>query len=233
MTIPRTTGHPTTDPGRTVGRRRLSGRAGLALAGAGLLAATGLGALGQATPAQAAPSAPLSTVDLLQSTDVGALRANLGELNQQQTDLYGARTVSACTGEAGLDSVTGDKTLVSLGSTWSNADGENRALVTEAVAQARTPAAAARAANAVVTALRACQHEPKGHWRYGRVYHGPLRDGDHVWLDAIDGNGTVSGGVAVMLRGDRFGVVEVSNAVGDGDDAIKNTVLPAEQRLGG
>lgn len=85
----------------------------------------------------------------------------------------------------------------------------------------------------MVKALQRCQHEPKGHWRYGQLYHGPLRDGDHVWMDAIDGNGHVTGGVGVLLQGNRFGVVEVSSAIGDGDDAIKNTMLPAEDRLAG
>ena len=206
-------------------------RMGLTLATVAGVAAT-IGGLGTHA-AQADTTEPFDTTNLMQGRDIGSVKDNVGELNFQQTDLYGARAVSACTGESGLDSLAKNKNLVTLGSSWTNRDGESDGLVTEAIAQAKTKAQAKTAAKNVLAALRQCQHEPKGHWRYGQLYNGPLRNGGDVWMDVIDGKGHVTGGVAVLLQGNRFGVVEVTSAVGDGDDAIKNTMIPAEDRLAG
>lgn len=209
-------------------------RMGLALAGVAGVAAT-LGGYGTHA-AQAETTEPFGTTNLMQSADIGSVKDSVGELNFQQSDLYGARTVSTCTGEQGLGSLAKDKRLITLGSRWSNEDGVSGSSVTEAIAQAGSRSEAKRAAQNVLAALQSCQHEPTGHWHYGQLYHGPLRNGDHVWMDTIDADGTVSGGVGVMLQGLRLGVVEVSSVpttVGDGDDAIKNTLLPAEERLAG
>lgn len=217
----------------STGRNRRAGRTirtSLALAAAAGVAA-GLGGFGMhAASAESAQS--FGTSNLMQSQDIGSVKDDVGELNSQTTSLYGATGISACTGEDTFDSLTGNKNLTSMSSTWSNSDGETDGFVTESIAQAKTPKAAKAAANKVVAALRDCQTEPSGHWHYGKLYNGPLKDGDHVWMDAIDGDGTATGGIAVMLQGNRFGVVEVTSAVGDGDDAIKNVTYEAEPLLG-
>lgn len=212
-------------------RASIAVRMGLTLATVAGVAAT-VGGLGAHT-AQAETIEQFGTANLIQGQDIGSVKDNVGELNFQQTDLYGARTVSICTGESGLDTLAKSKYLTTVGSRWSNEDGASRGVVTEAIAQARSKSEAKTAALNVLAALRQCQHEPKGHWRYGPLYHAPLRDGDHVWMDVISGSGKVTGGVGVLLQGSRFGVVEVTSAIGDGDDAIKNTMLPAEDRLAG
>lgn len=206
-------------------------RMGLTLATVAGVAAT-IGGLGTHA-ARADTTEPFGTINLMQSQDIGLVKDNVGELNFQQSDLYGSGPVSTCTGESGLDSLAKNTFLITLGSSWTNKDGQSDGLVTEAIAQARSKSEAKKAARNVVKELRQCQHATKGQWHYGQLYHAPLRDGDHVWMDTIDGNGHVSGGVGVLLQGNRFGVVEVSSAIGDGDDAIKNTMIPAEDRLAG
>ncbi|SDT46696.1 hypothetical protein [Microlunatus soli] len=218
---------------QAAGRKGLAARAALALAVAAG-AAVGLSGFGLHS-ADAASTDPIDTVNLIQGRDFSSFKDNVGELNQQTTDLYGAHGISACTGEDSLDTLTGNKDLTSIGSTWSNADGEVDGLITEAIVEAKTPAAAKAAAATVVAALKECQTEPEGHWHYGKLYNGPLKDGDHVWMDSIDGDtGKATGGVSVMLHGNRFGIVEVqqsAGSVGDGDDAIKNVSYEAELRL--
>lgn len=215
-------------------RRGLAARTGIAVAAAAT-AAVGLSGLG-IHAADASPADPIDTVNLIQGQDFSGFKDNVGELNQQTTDLYGAHGVSACTGEDGLEKLTGNKDLTSIGSTWSNSDGESDGLITESIAEAKTPAAAKASAKKVLKALKDCQQEPKGHWHYGKAQHIPTKNVDLFYLDSVDGNGKVTGGVSVMQHGNRFGVVEVQQsegATGNGDDAIKNVTYAAQLRLAG
>lgn len=219
-------------PGRTAFGKGAVVRAALALATAAGVAA-GIGGLGLHA-ADAATTHPFGTTNLIQSQDFRGFKDNVGDLNEQTTQLYGARSVSACTGEDSLDALTGNKNLTSIGSQWQNFDGEGDGFITEAIVQADTPAAAKAAANKVLRAVKECQTEPRGHWHYGKLYGGPLTDGGNVWMDSYNGNGKETGGIAIMLQGNRFGVVEVrqsAGSVGTGDDAIKNVTYKAQKRL--
>jgi hypothetical protein len=225
-----------TKPHTPAARKRLAVRAGAALATVGLaagLAGFAVQAAQAAQAGQAATAAPVGTSNLIQSEDFGGIIDVVGELNHQSTNLYGDDPVTICDRYDDLEALTGNKHLTSLSSVWTNSDGETNAKMKEAIAQAQTKSAAKAAAAKVLATLRDCQQMPPGNWHYGQVYHGPLRDGDHVWMDIISGKGKVTGGVAVMLEGNRFGVLEVTSTAGDGDDAIKDAVLPAEERLAG
>lgn len=119
-------------------------RMGLTLATVAGVATT-IGGLGTHA-AQADTTEPFGTTNLMQNQDIGLVKANVGELNFQQTHLYGARTVSACTGQSGLDSLAKNKVLITLASSWTNEDGQSDGLVTEAIAQARSKTEAKKAA---------------------------------------------------------------------------------------
>jgi hypothetical protein len=214
------------------GHKQFVVRAGLALATAAGVA-TGIAGFG-AHAADAAGTHPFGTTNLIQSQDFSGFKENVGELNTQDTNLYGAVSISACTGEDSLDEITGNKNLTSIGSQWFSDLDDGTGYINETIVQAKTPAAAKAAANKVLKAVKSCQHEPKTHWRYGKVYNGPLKNGDNVWMDSYTGKGKNNGGISIMLQGKRFGVVEVqqsAGATGTGDDAIKNVSYQAQKRL--
>ena len=117
------------------GRKAIAVRAGLALATAAGVAAgiTGLGL----HAADAASTHPFGTTNLIQSQDFGAFKDNVGELNAQTTQLYGARSVSACTGEDSLDEITGNKNLTSIGSQWFSDLDDGTGYINETIVQAK------------------------------------------------------------------------------------------------
>lgn len=212
------------------GNRTLRGL--LALSAASVAALGGIGLhTADAQGAAAVPTRPVSTLNLVQSSDFGSVKEVVGELNAQSSSLYGDAPVTQCRPYKNFEGLTGDKELTSLSSVWTDPEGESPAMMTEAVASASSQAQATLDAQKVLAALRTCQNRPAGIWSYGRVYHGPLVNGSHVWMDLLDGRGNATGGVAILLNGNRFAVVEVRRTAGDGDDAIKDALYVAEKRL--
>ncbi|MFT4083151.1 MAG: hypothetical protein QM638_11250 [Nocardioides sp.] len=216
---------------RPTSRTQLLRRTGIAAIAAGIAGLGGIG-LYAANAANAADAPGIGTGNLVQSQDLGAdVSRTVGELNYQSTDLYSDSPVTICDRGDDFEALTGNKHLTTMSSVWSNSDGVNDATMSEAIAQAPSKAGATKAAKKVLAVLRECQQEPAGHWRYGQLYNGPLTNGKHVWMDILNGKGKATGGVAVMLDGTRFAVLEVTGTVGDGDDAIKDAEAVAEARL--
>ncbi len=128
------------------------------------------------------------------------------------TECTGKRTVGAQT----LGDITGhDPRLYGL---WeepaSSATADEAIAMAESVSQART------ATTRLLAAQTTCQHEPVGHWVYGRIHRWQRHDDVRAaWLGRFPaeanttgqapGDAEPCGGVAVLRNGQRFGVLEV------------------------
>ncbi|MFC8506347.1 hypothetical protein ACFU3J_15290 [Streptomyces sp. NPDC057411] len=158
-----------------------------------------------ARPAAVAVAAPgLGSADLLQSEDYA--RRGLKPVGATVT-LTGRQALSACSGEETMRDLTKGKAAAYASVTWTFAtDG----LLTESAASAPTKTAAATWEKQLVSLVQDCQDEPAGHWYYGAAHTLTTPAGTARWYPAHNGDGTVSGGVAVLRSGTKVAVVELS-----------------------
>ena len=150
--------------------------------------------------------------------------------------------VSSCTGERTVGARTmGDITGhdPQVFGAWEEPSTTETA--NEFVAMARSPREAEVAADRLLAAHTTCQHQPVGHWVYGRAGRRQLSQGVWAsWLGQYPGsaNGTGQapsgadpcGGVAVLRNGRRFAVLEVFMCTDAGQ--LRSLALAAATRLG-
>ena len=191
-------------------------RTALALAGAGVLAA-GLGlaaggqALGAPAPARTAAHAPVRMDDLLHPADVAGAFGVRGDVTSR-VGSDGDSALSACTGETSMRDVVGPDAHLFHGVFRGRAPGAGLLVLQQAADQATT-ARATMTYRSIVGQLRACQHEPAGHWRYGAAHVVSTGAGTATWMATTDGDGTADGGVVIARSGRHLSVVE---AMGSG-----------------
>ncbi|MFF0751146.1 hypothetical protein [Streptomyces sp. NPDC004267] len=163
------------------------------------------GATAGARPAAVAVAAPgLGSADLVQSEDY--VRRGLNPVGATVT-LNGRQGLSACSGEETMRDLTKGKATAYASVTWTF---DTNGLLTESAASAPTKAAAATWEKQLVALVQDCRHEPAGHWYYGAAHTLTTTGGTARWYPAHNGDGTVSGGVAVLRSGTKVAVVELS-----------------------
>ncbi|MFH8627179.1 hypothetical protein ACH4A8_35730 [Streptomyces vietnamensis] len=121
--------------------------------------------------------------------------------------LTGRQALSACSGEETMRDLTKGGATAYASVNWTFAtDG----MLTESAASAPTKAAAATWEKQLVALVQDCQDEPAGHWRYGAAHTLTTAGGTARWYQAYNGDGTATGGVAVLRSGARVAVVELT-----------------------
>ncbi|MFF7354902.1 MULTISPECIES: hypothetical protein [Streptomyces] len=220
---------------RSSRRRRTAGAA--ALAGAALIA-VGIGAQPAAAGADtgaasrsaiARTAAPgLGSGNLMQSEDF--FQQGLAPVGAT-VDLTGKQALSACSGEETMRALTKGKAAAYADVTWAF---DTRAVsLTESVAEVSGDTSAVSYEKRLDTLVRGCQNEPAGHWHYGKGHAITVRAGEGRWYPAFTGGGKVTGGVAVIRSGHRFGIVELSGQPSDDPGYIEGIAAAAVNRLAG
>ncbi|MGW7585980.1 hypothetical protein ACWGKU_37630 [Kitasatospora sp. NPDC054768] len=172
----------------------------------------------------AAVAAGLGSADLVQSEDfpqglnpVGATIA-----------LTGREGLSACSGEETMRDLTKDKATAYASVTWTfDTDGR----LYESAASASTGTEAATWEQQLVALVQDCQDEPAGHWHYGAAHTLTVTGGTARWYPAYNGDGTVSGGVAVLRSGTRVAIVELTGRRTDAPTYVEGIAAAALNRL--
>ncbi|MFB7453014.1 hypothetical protein [Streptomyces sp. NPDC056194] len=160
-----------------------------------------------ARPAAVAAVAPgLGSARLVQSEDL--LRKGLKPVGATVA-LTGRQALSACSGEETMRDLTKGAATAYASVNWTfDTDG----MLTESAASAPTGTAAATWEKQLVALVQDCQDEPAGHWYYGAAHTLTTTGGTARWYPAHNGDGTVSGGVAVLRSGTRVAIVELTGA---------------------
>ncbi|MGV9265425.1 hypothetical protein ACWDRR_12270 [Kitasatospora sp. NPDC003701] len=177
-----------------------------------------------AAPAVAAPG--LGSADLLQSED--SVQQGLNPVGATVV-LTGRQGLSACSGEETMRDLTKGKATAYASVTWTfDTDG----LLTESAASAPTKDAADTWEKQLVALVQDCQDEPAGHWHYGAAHTLTVSGGTARWYPAYNGDGAVSGGVAVLRSGTGVAVVELSGRTGNAaPTAVEGIATAALKRL--
>ncbi|WP_030939434.1 hypothetical protein [Streptomyces sp. NRRL S-646] len=202
-------------------RARTAGAA--ACAGAALISI----AIGTHPAAATAAEPGLGSGNLMQSEDffqqgLAPVGASVG--------LSGKRALSACSGEETMRTLTKGKAVAYADVAWAF-DTKGTSL-TESVADGSTTSAASYEEQ-LNKLVRGCQHEPAGHWYYGKAHAITVKAGEGSWYPAYNGNGKVAGGVAVIRSGHRVGVVELSGQPSDDSGYMAGIAAAAINRLAG
>ncbi|MGW4162166.1 hypothetical protein [Streptomyces sp. NPDC004788] len=179
-----------------------------------------------AHPAAVAAVAPgLGSADLVQSEDF--FRQGLNPVGATVA-LNGRQALSACSGEETMRDLTKGKATAYASVTWSfTTDG----VLTESAASAPTKTAAATWEKQLVGLVQDCQNEPAGHWYYGAAHTLTTAGGTARWYPAHNGDGAVSGGVAVLRSGTRVAVVELTGRPTDAPTSVEGIATAALNRL--
>ncbi|MGW7446395.1 hypothetical protein [Kitasatospora sp. NPDC054795] len=142
--------------------------------------------------------------------------------------LTGREGLSACSGEETMRDLTEAKATAYASVTWTFAtDGR----LFESAASAPTGTAAATWEQQLVALVQTCQDEPAGHWHYGAAHTLTVPGGTARWYPAYNGDGTVSGGVAVLRSGTRVAVVELTGRPTDASNDVEGIATAALKRL--
>lgn len=189
-------------------------RAALALACAGVLAGSlGISAGAHATGTSTARQPVVRMDDLLHPVDVAGAFAVAGTTTSRVGAGNGDFGLSGCTGETRTSDVVGSGAhLFHEVVTGAVGGGGSRFTVQQHVADQRSSARAATTYRALLRAVRECQHEPAGHWRYGATHRLTTGAGTATWMSTIDGDGSRVGGVLVARSGRHLAVVEALGA---------------------
>lgn len=208
--------------GRQLARR---GRVAGAAAAVGVLIAVAVG--GQADAAVTALAEPgLGSDNLIQSDDF--FQQGLGPVGAT-VDLTGKQALSACSGEETMRTLTKGKAAAYADVTWTFDTDDS--LLTESVADGSTSTSAASYEKQLNQLVRGCQNEPAGHWYYGVGHAITITAGAGHWYPIYNGDGAVSGGVAVIRSGHRIGIVELTGQPTDDPGYIKGITAAAINRL--
>jgi hypothetical protein len=182
------------------------------------------------TGAAADPGAtqnPFGSSSLLQSEDFNDVAV---KLDTETVALDGGQALSACTGEEGMYDIT--KSDIETGATWTSLRNSDQ-LLTETTTRAKGPADTTKFAKKLTGQIRSCQHEPKGHWRFGKARTLKVDGGSATWFLSYSGDGSTypTGGAAVVRNGNQFGIIELTSPSGDPTKTMKQLTAAAIQRL--
>ncbi|MFC5667378.1 hypothetical protein ACFP3U_30975 [Kitasatospora misakiensis] len=190
------------------------------------VAAAPVAAAQPVTAAQpAAVAAPgLGSADLVQSED---FRPGLNPVGATIA-LTGRQALSACSGEQTMRDLTKGKATAYASVNWTfDTDG----LLTESAASAPTGTAADTWEKQLVTLVENCQNEPAGHWHYGAAHTLTAAGGTARWYPAYNGDGAVSGGVAVLRSGTKVAIVELTGRPANPQAYVEGITTAALNRL--
>ncbi|WP_354641661.1 hypothetical protein [Kitasatospora camelliae] len=142
--------------------------------------------------------------------------------------LTGRQGLSACSGEETMRDLTKGNATAYASVTWTfDTDG----LLIESAASAPTETAAATWEKQLVALVQDCQDEPAGHWHYGAAHTLTVTGGTARWYPSYNGDGTVTGGVAVLRSGTRVAIVELTGRPTDGPTSVEGIATAALNRL--
>ncbi|HEY5820501.1 MAG TPA: hypothetical protein VIT20_00905 [Propionibacteriaceae bacterium] len=221
-----------TSAGRTHRTRRVVRSLALTLAaGAVASAAVGLGqgpSLAQADPGDTFVA--IGSSQIVQSEDLVSIQI---KLDTETVTLNRNNDFSACIGEGNrwTDVLPGAKKPVTAA--WNSRSAKNKALY-ESIGQAETPAVAKSYANTLLKAgVRACQGTKSPYdFHYGPTESSSVGDGYATWAVSYRGTSTKpDGGVAIIRKGDKFGIVQVSGTWGPADQMMESVAKVAVDRL--
>lgn len=178
-----------------------------------------------AAPTAVAVAAPrLGSADLVQSEDFPKGLTPVGAT----VALNGREALSACSGEETMRDLTKGKATAYASVNWTfTADGR----LSESAASAPTKAAAATWEKQLVALVQDCQDEPAGHWHYGAAHTLTATGGTAHWYPAYNGDGTVSGGVAVLRSGTRVAIAELTGRPTGAPAYVEGIATAALKRL--
>ncbi|GAA3041121.1 hypothetical protein [Streptomyces glomeratus] len=216
--------------GRTAGVAASLGAAllavGIAAHPAAASADTGSPSRPAAAPAATLAESGLGSGNLIQRDDF--FQQGLSPVGAT-VNMTGKQALSACSGEETMRALTKGKARAYADVTWTFDTKDT--LLTESVADSSTNAAAASYEKQLNGLVRSCQDEPDGHWYYGKGHTITVRAGEARWYPAFGGNGGVTGGVAVIRSGHRFGIVELSGQPSDDPGYMEGIAAAAVNRL--
>ncbi|WP_377270227.1 hypothetical protein [Peterkaempfera sp. SMS 1(5)a] len=179
-----------------------------------------------AQPAAVAVAAPgLGSAALVQSEDF--FQQGLGPVGATVA-LSGRQGLSACSGEETMRDLTQGKATAYASVTWTF---DTEGLLIESAASAATSSAASAYEKQLDALVRDCQDEPAGHWHYGAAHTLTVSGGTGHWYPSYNGDGTVTGGVAVLRSGIRVAVVELTGQPTDDPAYVKGIATAALNRL--
>ncbi|MFF1908663.1 hypothetical protein [Kitasatospora sp. NPDC058218] len=178
-----------------------------------------------AQPAAAAVAAPgLGSAGLVQSED---FQQGLNPVGATVA-LTGRQALSACSGEETMRDLTKDKATAYASVNWTF---DTHGMLIESAASAPTKAAADTWEQQLVALVQDCQDEPAGHWHYGAAHTLTVTGGTARWYPAYNGDGAVSGGVAVLRSGSKVAVVELTGRPADAPSHVEGIATAALKRL--
>ncbi|MFJ8626443.1 hypothetical protein ACIRD3_26895 [Kitasatospora sp. NPDC093550] len=178
-----------------------------------------------ARPAAVAAAAPgLGSARLVQSED---FQRGLNPVGAT-VELTGRQGLSACSGEETMRDLTQGKATAYASVTWTF---DTKGLLLESAANAPTGTTADTWEKQLVALVQACQDEPAGHWHYGTAHTLTAPGGSGHWYPAYNGDGTVSGGVAVLRSGAKVAVVELTGQPADAPTYVEGLATAALKRL--
>ncbi|MFK0216048.1 hypothetical protein ACWEPZ_02270 [Streptomyces sp. NPDC004288] len=184
-----------------------------ALVSAGVVGTQSASATGVAQPVTAAHRASaavaavtpgVGSAGLVQSEDL--FRQGLHPVGATVA-MTGREALSACSGEETMRDLTKGAADAYASVAWSFTTDTR---LSESAASAPTKTSAALWEKQLVALVQDCQDEPAGHWYYGAAHTLTATGGTARWYSAHNGDGTVSGGVAVLRSGTRVAVVELT-----------------------
>ncbi|WP_031512502.1 hypothetical protein [Streptomyces sp. NRRL F-5123] len=182
-----------------------------------------------ARPAAARPAAAatpgLGSAALVQSEDF--FQQGPGPVGATVA-LDGRQALSACSGEETMRDLTKGKATAYASVTWTF---DSESLLTESAANAATSSSASAYEKQLDALVQACQDEPAGHWHYGAAHTLTAAGGSGRWYPSYSGDGTATGGVAVLRSGTRVAVVEFTGRPTDAPSYVKGIATAALNRL--
>ncbi|CAG7650062.1 hypothetical protein [Actinacidiphila bryophytorum] len=219
-------------------RRRSVRRSRAAAAACFTAALVAVGVVGvqsaAAHPAARRPAAPVAAVAapglgsaaLLQSEDF--FQQGLAPV-AATVALSGRQALSACSGEEAMRDLTNGKATAYASVTWTF--DTDSSLLTESAASAATGTSAGAYVKRLDALVRDCQDEPAGHWHYGAAHTLTAGGGTGHWYPSYNGDGTATGGVAVLRSGTRVAVVELTGQPTDDPAYVEGVATAALNRL--
>jgi hypothetical protein len=173
--------------------------------------------------AAAAPG--LGSAALVQSEDF--FQQGLGPVGAA-VELAGRQGLSACSGEETMRDLTQGKATAYASVTWTF---DTEGLLIESAASAATSTTAGTYEKQLDALVRDCQDEPAGHWHYGAAHTLTGAGGSGHWYPSYSGDGTVTGGVAVLRSGTRVALVELTGRPTDDPAYVNGIATAALNRL--
>lgn len=179
-----------------------------------------------ARPAAVAVAAPgLGSAALVQSEDF--FQQGLGPVGATVA-LAGRQGLSACSGEETMHDLTKGKATAYASVTWTF---DTESLLTESAASAATSSSASTYEKQLDALVQDCQDEPAGHWHYGAAHTLTANGGTGHWYPSYSGDGTATGGVAVLRSGTRVAIVELTGQPTDDPAYVTGIATAALKRL--